>query len=471
MSHIRTVRHPLLSRFQSLVDDLILGRHPADTGPLAYRGQARPTLEHTLVHAATEYVERKLGGREVSHEPPRAVGDREGYSAAWTCVRLAGELFLAALEGDGSRKEQLEGELQDSLCDPGWSEAIIDYLEYFGPGGKAGQVPYVTWQSLDDFVLETLPANARVALVADWGTGTRAAEELLVRVAEKDPHVLLHLGDIYYSGTVRETHHNFLQIIDRVFDRARRPMPVYTLTGNHDMYSGGVGYYQLLPRLNPSPPYAPHQGQPASFFSLRSPGGAWQLLAMDTGLHDRDPFTVSTGVTYLEPREAQWHLDKIERFAGQGGKTILLSHHQLFSAFSAIGEVAEKPSGLEAFNPKLLETFRAVLERGLVNAWFWGHEHSLGVYRPYGPLERGRCIGHGAIPVLATQAAYQVLDALPDPPRLVDVDGKPLELDRDADGVYAHGYVILDLDDASRRAEASYHVTPDDRVVYRETLD
>lgn len=470
MSRIQTVRHPALSLFQSLVDDVVLGRRHDDSEPLESRDQ-RPTLDHPMVHAAKEFVERKLEGKEIPEDAPDEVAQQEGGSTVWTCVRLAGELFLAAMEGKEDRKNQLIDDLKDSTCDPEWLEAILQYLEYFGPGGKKAQVPYITWQSPDDFVLDTLPANARVALIADWGTGTKDAETLLTHVADKKPDVLIHLGDIYYSGTERETHHNFLDMIDQVFDRTNRPMPVYTLTGNHDMYSGGVGYYELLPQLNPSPPYDPEQAQPASFFSLRSPDGAWQLQAMDTGLHDRDPFTVSTDVTYLEPREAQWHLDKIERFAADGGKTILFSHHQLFSPFDGIGKTKDKPADQAAYNPKLLETFRPVLERGLVSAWFWGHEHNLGIYQPYGPLEKGRCVGHASIPVFASQTPYKVLDDLSDPPALVEADGKAVELLEDADGVYAHGYVMLELDDAARRAEARYYVTPDDEVVYREILE
>ena len=54
---------------------------------------------------------------------------------------------------------------------------------------------------------------------------------------------------------------------------------------------------------------------------------------------------------------------------------------------------------LSAWNPNLLTTFREVLEADQVLAWFWGHEHNCAVYEPYGPLTRGRCIGHGAIPI------------------------------------------------------------------------
>jgi hypothetical protein len=63
---------------------------------------------------------------------------------------------------------------------------------------------------------------------------------------------------------------------------------LFTLCGDHDMYGGGVPYYALLDRL----------GQPASFFCLRNPH--WQLLAMDTGYNDFDPFRVDATATWVQ---------------------------------------------------------------------------------------------------------------------------------------------------------------------------
>ena len=37
------------------------------------------------------------------------------------------------------------------------------------------------------------------------------------------------------------------------------------------------------------------------YFAVRNQ--AWQFLSMDTGLHDRDPFTVAEAVTFLEQTE------------------------------------------------------------------------------------------------------------------------------------------------------------------------
>src|SRR6185436_8347093 len=104
-------------------------------------------------------------------------------------------------------------------------------------------------------------------------------------------------------------------------------------------------------------------------------------------LHDDDLFAVATSMTYLEDAELVWAKDKINNAAGR--RTILLSHHQLFSAFSPIGP---KDNGDRSTNPRLLAQFADVLPE--VDAWLWGHEHNLEIYGPYAGLSRGRCIGH-----------------------------------------------------------------------------
>ena len=148
------------------------------------------------------------------------------------------------------------------------------------------------------------------------------------------------------------------------------------------MYSGGQGYYWLLDQL----------GQPASYFCLRNDD--WQLLAMDTGLHDADPGTVISNLTYLDERELAWQRDKIANAGGR--KTILLSHHQLFSAAGGVGNT---PDGRPlAVNPRLYDAFADVLDQ--VALWMWGHEHNLIIYDEYAGLARGSCNGSAAVPTL-----------------------------------------------------------------------
>lgn len=483
MSRIETFRSPEHSLFQSLVEE-VTGRMEERDGQTLLGGppsEGRNTVGHPVHDVAHAIASLRQQGKEVPETPPQDLEEKHGGAihTLWTCARLAAEILALEKSGQDAKAQQKQDELKFSTCDPLWIQSIGEYLEYMGADGEKTEIPYIRHQHLDDFVLETLPKNAKVALLGDWGTGTDDAIRTLEQVAAHGPDVLIHLGDVYYAGTPEEGQKYFLDIVNRVLRQDGRKVPVYTLTGNHDMYSGGVGYYGLLPQLNPAPDYSPGEAQPASYFCLRSPDGAWQLLAMDTGLHDRDPFDVSSAVTWLEPSEQDWHVDKVQRFTAQGGRTILLSHHQLFSAFELIGgKEAKKPKGLEAANPRLLETYRALRaatdgREDAIAAWFWGHEHNLDVYEPYLDLGKGRCIGHGAIPAFVENNPYAVQGELPDPPELVDDPRRPgekLKLDI-TDQVYAHGFVILELDDAARTATARYYQETDPTTpMYEEEL-
>jgi hypothetical protein len=224
------------------------------------------------------------------------------------------------------------------------------------------------------------------------------------------------------------------------------------------MYCGGVGYYGLLKTLNPPP--LPQQQ--ASFFCLRSTDDRWQFVAMDTGYSDFDPLNVTDVLVNIDPAEQAWLTQRIAEFPG---RTILLSHHQFFSAFAQIGPAARDGS-LTAYNPKLDATYRSFADaaQGKIAAWFWGHEHTLTLYGPYRGLEKGRCIGHGAIPVLVEPGSDLPLKRIVDPPQFL-----PVTLAAN-DQVYMHGFVILRFD-ATGTATAEYYQENDGRTpVYTETL-
>lgn len=420
MADAPAFRNQLVSLYQSAVDDLV--RAQTGAGP-----SQRPGVENNLVQAAAKIGELKASG--VATLPALApTGISQG---PWTCAKLAFELMEARSRGDTVTAQRIEGELSFNVCDVNWAQTIASYVAYFGPDGKRATIPYINATQVG---AKTIPlqADATVALIGDWGTGTAVAKEMLAEVAKQKPDVVIHLGDIYYSGTPTECDINFKQVLDTVLDRATTKLPVYTLAGNHDMYSGGAGFYGLLQALNSG-----DLRQPASFFCLRSVDNSWQFIGMDTGLHDYNPFDVTEVLTRLDPDEEKWIIARIGEFAG---KTILLSHHQLFSAFSQIGP-KNGDGSLNAYNGYLAASFTNFQNAapGRIAAWFWGHEHNLTVYQPYKTLTKGRCIGHGAVPVFATDGFYDVLPNLIDPPTFVD-----LKLETD-DQVYVHGFAIVRL--------------------------
>lgn len=352
--------------------------------------------------------------------PAIAVSDTVKFCSA-AAFKLAEARVKAFFTHDDTELNLLKAQLDTpfSQCDPHWAQV----LEVYAASRIANKtIPYRRHATLGDFVIaDRLPAKATVALIADWGTGQDGAKKLLARVAARNPDVVIHLGDVYYSGTQNEVQNYFYAIWQKVLgipkvawgakltDTTQRPA-TFHLTGNHDMYAGGQPYYTVIDML----------GQPASYFCLRNKD--WQFLAMDTGLHDSNPGKEGNP-TWLEDSEVAWLKDKVNR--AEGRKTILLSHHQLFSAYDEIGK--------QPINGKLLSQLQEVLPK--ITAWFWGHEHDLVIYKRFlGVL--GRCIGHGAFPVSSTE--------LKAPNPNVPID--PVMLAKDKHGFFVHGYATVELD-------------------------
>ena len=432
---IETFRDHFLSMYQSIVSEAASRIDASDRAGAHSGGRARHAVGRSassLLPACAADVAR----REYAHrygQPPAAspVGRTRKLAAgdaARVCAELAFRYLKARLSGDSEALAAVRSELTASTCDPAWAMTIEEYLKYFGPEGSRREIPYVRPSAVRNRTIE-LKAGARVALVGDWGTGAQPAIQVLKEIASFKPDVLVHLGDIYYSGTPAECASNFTAIIERVLRRTNPDLPTYTLAGNHDMYCGGVGYYELIRQLNPEP-----LRQPASFFCLRSADEKWQLLALDTGLHDYSPLGVAEAVTRIEDDELEWHCARLKEFRG---RTILLSHHQLFSAFSPIGKADERGKR-SAINPHLLTAFNTMAAAGRISAWFWGHEHTLSIYNPFAGLERGRCFGHGAVPVSILDTIYVPIPGLDQVPTIV-----PKTELRQQGSVYAHGFAIL----------------------------
>ncbi|MBB4423962.1 hypothetical protein GGD66_002506 [Bradyrhizobium sp. CIR48] len=378
----------------------------------------------------------------------------EGFGdIARVCSALGLRYLEALVTGDEAGAALLAEQMEVSTCDPKWGRTLREYSEYFGWDGTRRQIPYLKPTEASRPI--EIKTGATIALFGDWAAGTKTARKTLESIRAFSPDILVHLGDIYYSGTEAECAVNFDDVIEDVFDRKNNPLPVFTLAGNHDMYSGGIAYYDLIRRLNRG-----RQSQISSFFCLRSSDAQWQLLAMDTGLHDYSPLSVGDALTFVEKEEQAWLEARVAEF---DGKSILLSHHQLFSAFSKIGKPAAD-GRLTTHNPNLLSLFKRLKSTGRsISAWFWGHEHNLCIYQPHLDLERGRCIGHGAVPIFEGENPYQLLEEGVDPPLLIE--GTKLKVEQ---GVYEHGFAILRLGKNGSLANVDY--VANGRVIFTESF-
>ncbi len=422
-----TTRNPLLSIFQSAAQAFARQRPAAGV----------EAASHPMAQAAAHLARLRQDPRR-AYAPPMGVP-----LISLSCAGLGLELLEAIAAGDEQRQRLLHNRISFSRCDPLWAETLVAYAKNFGLDGKPRPIPYIRYANVSDFTITAPSAAMRIALLSDWGTGTDEARRVASLLAQQHPDAVIHLGDIYFSGTPEECQAHFLQPLRAVLPTQR----LFSLCGNHDAYSGGTGYYALLQQL----------GQPASYFCLRSPDQSWQILAGDTGLNDRDPFDVATVLTRLDPAEEAWHHDKIANFPGQ---TLFLTHHQPFTAFAQIGPLAQH----DPVNPNLMASYARLTQAGPIDAWFWGHEHSLRAYQPYRGVARGRNIGYGAIPVAAVADPEPALASLADPPQV----RSGMELDV-VEGAYTHGFALLDL--RPGQIEASYWaLTRPSGPIYREVI-
>jgi len=218
-----------------------------------------------------------------------------------------------------------------------------------------------------------------MVLIGDWGSGTASAirladaiwnSYLLPFLGNLGLHVV-HLGDVYYAGLPKEYKKNFLNCWP-VRLGYEKQVSSWCLTGNHDMFSGGLSYFDML-----KDPRFACQNQ-ASYFLLENEH--WQVFGLDTSFDPRD-FTGSIGELYGE--QAAWLAQK--RAASKAKKCVVMTHHQPFSAYETVEENLER-------------RLRPVRLLGEIDAWFWGHEHLCAVYDDHKKVRYPVLLGHGGFP-------------------------------------------------------------------------
>jgi hypothetical protein len=327
-------------------------------------------------------------------------------------------LFQSAMDEYLERKSEedpsaagLADSEQFDTTDPLWVSVVLQKLKAF----FRGKARFPKHRSRTDFRFD-LDNSVRIALVADWGTANASALAVGAEIKKRKPHHIIHLGDIYYSGDEREVHKRLLDVWPR-HDGLQRS---WALNANHEMYSGGHGYFKtVLPAFE----------QPASYFNLGNEH--WRFIGLDTGYVDEN----------LNAEQADWLAGQVEG----PGKKVFLSHHQLYSPFENAGEKIER-------------WIDGILRAGLVEAWFWGHEHKMVVYDRFKGV-KGRCMGHGGIPFFVPPEHGER-----DEPaiKFIHTRGRPDRPDR---GV--HGFAILTLENKDLHVE---YIDQDGKKAFEEDL-
>ncbi len=239
--------------------------------------------------------------------------------------------------------------------------------------------------------------RTRIVLFSDWATGMPRAQALAEQIKEalEEPDEpcerhLIHLGDVYYCGEHDEYQRRFLKYWPAFAEESESEVDVqsWNLNGNHDMYSGGRGYFELIsPKAggpdDPRQEAFAHQNG-TSFFRIFNEH--WQIVGLDTAYvdNDLDERQLPKLREWLEPPKGN-----PERGQATGRRTILLSHHQLGSSRAQA-----------SVSPGIRKKTAALRKEGLIHAWFWGHEHRAFVYEEYLKVKFPVCIGNGGVPEL-----------------------------------------------------------------------
>lgn len=278
--------------------------------------------------------------------------------------------------------------------DQQWFTAFLNLLETIRHGA---------WYFGDELPpIDVIPINVmdqkgelKIAILGDWGTGESDAKRVMKMIQAQKPDYVIHLGDVYYSGTpdVKGTNgtiyfnpgeetKNLLDIWPKEF--AGRS---FTMNSNHEMYSGANGLIDALKKAGS--PFRSQDGQ--TCFLLRF--GGWNLLGLDSAYMSKS-YTAFMDGDIGESNQAQrvW----IKNLQLDPNKTIVFTHHNGFE-FDGSG-------GTLLWN-QVVDTLG-----GDPYAWYWGHVHNGLVYKqPISiPPAKGipgfttrtfaRCSGHAAIP-------------------------------------------------------------------------
>jgi hypothetical protein len=260
--------------------------------------------------------------------------------------------------------------------DPGWLATFFHLLD-------SRPAPFPTHTARNISPIVRIDNGVTIAITGDWGTGDASSRSIAQRVADLKPDHTIHLGDIYYAGAENEVRSKFLALWPAGISPSA---PSFALNGNHEMYSGGVGYFQIALT---DPRFKAQQG--LSYFSLQN--DHWTIIAVDTAYFARNFYL--DGALDADV-QLPW-MATLTRAARQAGRrVILLTHH---------AGVDVEPAGATV-KVTVADIWNQVLHAmdGGPDYWYWGHVHAGYALAPF-PIAGGRrlmarCVGHCGVPWL-----------------------------------------------------------------------
>ncbi len=277
-----------------------------------------------------------------------------------------------------------------------WLECLVnEFLSYeYGPASFGDNAPLIS----------TISDSVKIGIIGDWGTGEGFALEVLNSMMAQKPDIVIHLGDVYYSGSPGlRPYWGMNNEMDKFIKHwpqspwpdTKKEFSSFTLNSNHEMYCGGYGYFE---DALTAPVFSQQNGK--SYFLLENDN--WQIFGLDSAYSSQAELYMAGALN-----EEQITFMSTNRKSEK--KKIILSHH---TAFNTSGECIVPHTGNAVSEGKCVisptddasASLWGDVKKGLglpPDYWYWGHTHDGIVYKTQtvdGVECHMRCSGDAAIP-------------------------------------------------------------------------
>jgi len=272
-----------------------------------------------------------------------------------------------------------------------------------------------------------------VALIGDFGSGLYYSRFIAKKIAEFQPHSVIHLGDVYYAGRAKEFEENFQKPLDPLLTTSQ----VFTLNANHEMMSGAFAYFNYIKYKRTTRQGWAAQDQEGSYFCIRNEN--YQLIGIDTAYHENGRHNNEKLQTWLGERLRQGKQASPKR------TNILLSQNEPYRL------------GQENFTG-VYHDLKKFIDAKLIDFWFWGNTHYGALFDKTNKLPFiGSCMGHGGHPIYKkdveedTKKHYDLLKKKKSVAPIQWVELTPRFPDGIRPEMGNHGFCIMELQNGAVR--------------------
>ena len=372
------------------VDSMALLSSPAVAGPIDMRSGIAPIAEIDRVIAIIEARPQLYNSALILQALRSARADIADtvnkMPSGGNPDSFFGSTVLSALSGNSPIVEPRSVPLDDIVgwdqyedLDVGWIGSFIDYI-------TTSRDPFPTHLDAQHQGVNPVIAlnqdEVKIAIAGDWGTRNLSSAAIGQQILAKNPDITIHLGDVYYAGEMDQER----QFVTDWPAGVNSKYPAFALNSNHEMYSGGQGYFRVALQ---SAKFSAQQR--LSYFALDLP--KWVIVGLDSAYDAPHKIWQLYQTGNLNQVQIDWNRGVTAKARAAGKKIVALTHHHGLDVSGVM---------VPNFFNQVMDAFTVDADRRGPDYWYWGHVHGVLVFKPIQISKQvilsGRCVGHGGVP-------------------------------------------------------------------------